>query len=773
MQEKREPTTSAIATIPTVVDEAQTQQWSQQLQRRIMRLLLQHDEPLFRNQFGRFFVQSSLPQLPLLQQYDRFIRLRTLSSELLDDIIPHIRRQLSLKTSHNRLREETPTRGDIDWQRTFERSWTDAPGQPPLQFDTRLRQHSMETPENVLTVAILLTFRRELQDILQEHFFDDEALSTQEQQIFISADEQVERELAAPYARSLTERARQADIPALMQEVMLHLRPGPSPYKVLIDWWQRFTHFRSGRDREQSTYSLASRRSDEKMDAWLYELWIALEYIHLFAQEHNLQPRDMKIASDLLQCTFTWQQRRFRFMYNRQLDTSTGYETDWQNGPPSRPDYTIEREMPLEIRHEERLIWREPPVVLDAKYYLGGSEPTNTHGPIKKLLGDMTLLNSQEGVLFFPCISEPEGSQQITRTIQRTGKQYAISGQGPQHISLYHLEQTMPLEDVQQRLRSILDGLSQWLPERPAPTCQGIWLDRDTLNASHHLPTQHTVLCPKPHIGAGIFDIVNAETDCLKNPLLCHVIGQPIVAPFVVRVTTQEQLTQQSSALRSRSDELLYQIETQGDEDRAEHIREQIFAGVGRTVEQYVKLLGNTTAIEENFERWVFGPYWKQHPRSLSEEVRNSLISGEMVWQNYQETLLQDWAAPAIQFCRALEFEIKRRLYLPCPNKYQLPRSGFTLGFLTYTYSRQASDSTARNNWHTFLWLVQQSGNQPQDFELIIQVMIHHNVKDKRNLLAHGGTVTKEIAASLREAIIGDRSKPGMLCWLAEHMDAM
>src|SRR5216684_2872106 len=77
--------------------------WSLLLQRRVLRLLMQHHEKLFRGQFRLFFVESSLPQLPLLQQYDRYMKLYTLSNELLDDILPRIRRQLSLKTSHARL----------------------------------------------------------------------------------------------------------------------------------------------------------------------------------------------------------------------------------------------------------------------------------------------------------------------------------------------------------------------------------------------------------------------------------------------------------------------------------------------------------------------------------------------------------------------------------------------------------------------------------------------------------------------------------------------
>ncbi len=233
-----------IETTPTTeIDAEQTRRWSQQLQRRIIRLLLQHDPPLFRNQFRQFFVQSTLPHLPLLQQYDRFVKMQTLSDELLDDILPRIRRQLSLKTSHARLQEEAPTRGDIDWQRSLERSWNLSPGLPPTRFDTRLRQRSMETPENVLTVAILLAYRQELQQAAQNRFADEE-LSVQEVQTFVRADERAERELAASYARALIEQARKADVHTLAQQVMIHLRPGASPYRDLLAWWQRFTQFR-------------------------------------------------------------------------------------------------------------------------------------------------------------------------------------------------------------------------------------------------------------------------------------------------------------------------------------------------------------------------------------------------------------------------------------------------------------------------------------------------------------------------------------------------
>jgi hypothetical protein len=190
-------------------------------------------------------VTSALPPLPLLQQYDRYVRLQTLSNELLDDILPRIRRQLS--------------------------------------------------------------------------------------QIFASAEARVQRELAAPYAHALLKQASQIDSDALAQQIAQHLRPGP--YRDLLDWWRRFKQFRVGRADEQRALALASRRADEKVDAWLYELWIALEFIHLLAREEAIEPQDFEIVTDLLQCTFIWQQRGFRFLYNRQLDTSTTYVPAWEHGP--------------------------------------------------------------------------------------------------------------------------------------------------------------------------------------------------------------------------------------------------------------------------------------------------------------------------------------------------------------------------------------------------------------------------------------------------------
>ncbi|MEO7018771.1 MAG: hypothetical protein ABI234_01300, partial [Ktedonobacteraceae bacterium] len=394
------------------------------------------------------------------------------------------------------------------------------------------------------------------------------------------------------------------------------------------------------------------------------------------------------------------------------------------------------------------------------------------HGPLKKLLGDMILLDAQAGALFFPLLPEPKSDEQVTRIVRRTGKQY-INGETRQ-VHLYHLEPQMPLDILQKRLCAILDFATDQLPERTSPRCLGIALDSDTLNASNQPVGAYTIMCPKPHIGPGVFDLVSGETDCLKNPRLCHAIGLPIVAPFVLRVITQEELERQCQMLRTRGNELLQAAEQTGDEARTERMREQIFTSIGRAVEQYVSLFGtDIKAIEEKFEDWIFGRYWQQDKRSLAVTTRRSLVSGEHIWQNYStKNTLQDWAAPAIQYCRVLEFELKRRLYEPCPRAYTHLPSGFTLGTIPYTFEHRNTEERSRKNWQVLLSQVSGLPSDVEEFEKIAARMCQENIRQKRNLLAHGGTITKETATSLHDIVVGkDSANPGILRWLAEHLD--
>jgi hypothetical protein len=171
---------------------------------------------------------------------------------------------------------------------------------------------------------------------------------------------------------------------------------------------------------------------------------------------------------------------------------------------------------------------------------------------------------------------------------------------------------------IQQRLRALLDLAAEHLPERLAPVCQGLMLDQDTINADGYTQSMPLILCRKPHIGPQIFDVVNADTDCLQNPLLCHVMDQPILPPFVARATSEEQLAQQSAKLRQRGQALLRLAEQNGDEERAEIIRTRILNSVSRTTEQYVAQFANTKDVEEELKRWIFNTHWDTHPSCLS-----------------------------------------------------------------------------------------------------------------------------------------------------------
>lgn len=330
----------------------------------------------------------------------------------------------------------------------------------------------------------------------------------------------------------------------------------------------------------------------------------------------------------------------------------------------------------------------------------------------------------------------------------------------------------MELATLQTRLRAILDSAIERLPERPAPVCRGIVLDSDAINASNWIASAHTALCPKPHIAPGAFDLVNIESDCLKNPLLCHVLDQAIVPPFVLRVITQEELERQCQFLRTRGDELLRAAELAGDEGRAEQLRAHIFNGIGRAVEQYVKLFGNTTQIERTFKDWAFSGYWDQGQRCLAETTRHSLVSGEHIWENYSTAnVLQDWAAPAIQYCRTLEFELKRRLYFPLRRAYTSINGpgGFTLGTITHAYDYRSTSASDRATWNTMLSRIDPA--RRGEFEQLVQRMSQAKIHDKRNRLAHGEAISKELATDLHEIVIGNMHKPGILRTLAELVD--
>ncbi|HVU71209.1 MAG TPA: hypothetical protein VHD63_29040, partial [Ktedonobacteraceae bacterium] len=606
--------------------------WGEYLQRRVMHLLLRHDRQTFHGQFRTFFAQSSQPLPPLLDFYDRYLRLQILGEDLLLRIVPDITRQLSLEIEFERRVEEPPAQGEIDWPPTIARAVNEAPDQPPTRFDTRQRSQNLALPENLLVVAILLNYRETVRDVLREDS-QQEILNDQERLVLIEMEELVEQQLRNAYARSLEDEARRSDIDTLVEQTAPRLKPGVNPSRTLIDWWEDFRDLRPGQLQARRHSALVQRRDDEQVASWLYELWIALEILDLLQEQQLLAPETVEIKLDRFQYRFTWQGRSFRFHYQRaSAPVADEMPARWQGSSAPRVTYRIERADASPIELGGKIIWREPPVLLAASYGNASSPAPSNQPVLQHLLGGMQLAEASTGILFSPLLADPPADQAWTDIAQPDQNMYSKQLRGQTSVYLYKLVPDLPLDLLRQRLHAALQHATSALPERPAPACYGILLDRDTVNASRDNNQPGNVLCPKPHIGPGVFDLVDDRLHCLKDPRLCHVYGQPITPPFVIRVDTLDGLDKKSGDLRARSEEKLRQAEDAGDEAGAEQLRSHIFLGVGRTVEQYVQLHGNTTSIEEHFEDWIFGDYWKKHQRSLSKETRDYLLSGDYVW---------------------------------------------------------------------------------------------------------------------------------------------
>ena len=89
---------------------------------------------------------------------------------------------------------------------------------------------------------------------------------------------------------------------------------------------------------------------------------------------------------------------------------------------------------------------------------------------------------------------------------------------------------------------------------------------------------------------------------------------------------------------------------------------------------------------------------------------------------------------------------------------------------MVFIYNNRKSGD-AQHNWRIFLSLVQQSKSDVNDFTTMMQRLATERVDKYRNLLAHGDPVSREIAQSLRNSILGKKISPGILPWLAEHLE--
>jgi hypothetical protein len=511
---------------------------------------------------------------------------------------------------------------------------------------------------------------------------------------------------------------------------------------------------------------LSSHIRNEQMDLWLYELWIALELISFLQKQNALVPDTLTTIMDHLTFTFTWNNRHYRFRYQRRGLTGAEITHHWEQIPALQSSYLIERDNPLIVEYKGKRNWQEPPVVVDVAYTATSGEA------MQRLLGNMTVQATAIGFLISPYGADPPMDMQRSGEAHYQQQMYSNRVQET-HIELYKIMPDMPLVQLQERLQAILHQVIANLPERPQPLCCGVVLDKDSSNASGRmLQNGYDVLCPKPHIGPNVYDLVSRERHCLQDPRLCHVIGQAIITPQVKRVTNLDDLKQHIEQLGRYGEATLKQAEKEKDEEKAEQFRTLILQQAGEMIEQYVRMRGNT-ALQEKFLRdGIFGDYWNTKlDYCLESETHNILISGEYVWDEYQNIQLDDWAAPAVQYCRALEREIKRRFYTPVQSDYLIKEKYWTLGSIKSMYSDR-HPSPISKDWQAFIKRAFKFGISE---DILIQrfvepMVMEEQISDLRNMLAHGQHIEKATASKLRDAILGLRRQDGLLTWMVRNI---
>jgi len=719
-----------------------------QLQRRIARLLLRHDRRTFRGRFRELYARSKQPQPDILRAYDRFARLIGLADELFDDILPRIRRQLSFSATRLELDEEPPLRGQIDWRQTIQRASATYPDQPPLRFATTLRSRSFATPENRMVVAILLRYARLLAGLRSDTLFADAPLTTAEQREINQLEDLVRRELATPQFQDLARDAEAADAGDLAEQVSRRMRGGVNPYGDLITWWQRIEqqHLQTS-----TNQSLSPVLQAQEQAGLLYQLWIALELVNMLVELGQLS--DPQIATDNLRFQFQWCQRTFELVYDR----SPKQHLAWTGAPGERPDYFITRANAHKVKDGTRIYWQEPGILLDAKCYLGVNA-SRASGVIKRMIADIQLVDAKNGALIFPDTTGLE-----LEVLPDTARYLSSVA----HDGAVHLYAMRPFEQqtaLHARLAELLDQVAAWLPERPPIACHGCIPDRDTVTPAGRIATTvPLIFCPKPHISPNHVDMVSPIDDCLKNPRVCHIMSLGPVAgfmpPFVERVLNQDDLLNAIGQLR---DHLNRTVGPSDIGEEAEQARGALVEAIGRLVDNYSAMhQSDTKPIEDRLEI-IFGQYWtdKDDPRGLPEDVRNMLISGDFVYYEFVKGGIADWAASAVQYVRAVEHELYRRLYdrfgnpSPLKDRYGKPLGahGFTFGTVSTAFNKRANGD---HNWSVFLnQAVTTSHSNPSDFEQAVAAVI--GLHQLRNEIAHSETIDQAKAQRVRDITLGN-----------------
>lgn len=659
------------------------------MQARLIELLLRHHERSFRRLYGQHadYAQETNPDL---QRYRDLAVLFHLRDELFEHILPRIVRRLSFESPRTVLREEPPAQGRVDWDRTLDATWAERPGEPPLLLHTRQRRREFLTPENLLTVVTLLQYREDVQRLLSDEHtvIGNEALRHPLNEIV----ERCERELAFPQFAGLRQTAQSTiegiggDPEILEAQVHDRLLPGSnSAYEELLDWRTRY-HMLTLLDRRQGKQSDYVLGADPNRDNYLYQLWLFYELSQILQQQGAIIDWD----DAQMRFSYTWGVGDEQCTYTIQHDQSIKYQgvpwLPWQNAPGVRPDLYIRRsDAQVVCGQDERIYWREPGYVLDAKYYKPRESIKAPGNPVKRMLADLQLTDERRGALVFAFqrtardatartpddILEPDVSNadpaaaplyEVIPTITTT--QHT---QPDVRVGVWRVQPTLS-GDVAS-LHSVLTGLvehvHQVLKGRIEIGCHGVFLDTLTATGQGTLAStanlfwrdgtkvdtalEEILICPKPHVGPWRVDVVSLSRDCCQNGEVCHIIGRPD-ARKPKRLTALDEIADAIQAAAGSAD----------DESLNAAATEQVLV----ITKRYAQLL--QPQIEE-YRGWIrdtldVGELFETTPL-LSDSQRETLALARFLWEQIDHIRATNYAGPTLLFTGVLEELTRASIY--------------------------------------------------------------------------------------------------------------
>jgi hypothetical protein len=754
----------ALAYRPTAAE----QRAFAEMQARLVALLLRFDEPRFAGRYTARAGQAPPGDASPLQPYRDLAAVMLLRDELFEDILPRVVRRLSFESPHQTIVEEPPPRGRVDWERTFNASLDEWPGELPLRVHTRQRRRDFATPENLLAVAVLLEYRAELLRLL----WDDQLVAQGDllRHPLNAIVAQCERELAFPQFAGIRSAAEQmldtGAIVDLVERVQERAIPGGnSAYDDLISWRERLLTLPLVQ-RDPTLPAIPSLGTDPQRDNYLYQLWIFYELADLLRKRDCMRAEDLSLQP--MRLRFRWEQCTYELRHDQAVplpvaswgatDLTTAQPAQGHMVPGVRPDFYLWRvdPAPQQVRDDKILIWREPGVVWDAKYYRERDQAGAPALPIKRMVADLNLLGESRGVLLFAFLKGKHGdhtSYSLAPDPRRD--QTLLPGQA---VIVRSLCPALPSADsaVHVTLVGLLDDAHRQLAQPRLPRCSGIFLD--TLSAVERVAITgrdgttlgndfgEILVCPKPHIGPWRVDLVSRTQHCCKEGRVCHIIGQAGARKPVRPPRTAEDLLKELEQLfDSRDLDLLDEESVDAITHRIEELTRQFarITGAFKNLAAYEKQLGDV-----GFDRTL---------PLLGAAERESLALAIYLRDQLDHVNASDYSAPVIHVARALECELQQRiLAVPGVRASDFPFSKPTLGSLAGVRDRNPS---VWRKIHAHLDSAWNGRVDPDDLTFVVRLDHFVDQLDAivkvRNKAAHTTPVSRELYRQTFRQICG------------------